>query len=67
MMVTSAPSEAHTEANSTPITPPPSTSAFCGIHCSSRACSEVITRPSMARPGRLFEYEPVASTTLVPV
>ncbi len=54
-MVTSAPSDVHTEANSTPITPPPSTSAVRGTHSSSRACSEVMTRPSMARPGRLRE------------
>jgi hypothetical protein len=58
-MVTSAPNERHTLANSTPITPPPSTTARGGTRSSVSAWSEVITRsPSMSRPGRDLEYEP---------
>ena len=51
-MVTSAPNDFHTLANSTPITPPPSTIAELGTRSSLRACSLVITRvPSTSRPG----------------
>ena len=50
-MVTSVPNDAQVEANSTPITPPPSTIAFSGIHSRLSACVDVITRPSIAKPG----------------
>ena len=51
-MVTSAPKERHTLANSQPITPPPSTIAERGTRSSVSACSEVSTRwPSTSRPG----------------
>ena len=63
-MVTSAPNDFQTLANSTPMTPPPSTIADAGTWSSCSACSLVMTRsPSISRPGRLREYEPVASTT----
>ena len=53
MMVTSAPNERHTLANSQPITPPPSTITDAGTLSSRSACSEVITRaPSISSPGR---------------
>ena len=52
MIVTSAPNERHTLANSHPITPPPSTITDEGTLSSRSACSEVSTRvPSMSRPG----------------
>ena len=67
-MVTSAPKERQTLANSTPITPPPSTTTEAGTRSSSSAWSLVMTRsPSISRPGRLRDYEPVASTTCAPV
>ena len=67
-MVTSAPNDFQTLANSTPITPPPSTIAEAGTRSSVSACSLVITRsPSISRPGSVFAYEPVARMTLRPV
>ena len=51
-MVTSAPNERQTLANSQPITPPPSTTTEAGTRSSRSACSEVSTRsPSTSRPG----------------
>ena len=51
-MVTSAPKDFHTLANSTPMTPPPSTIAELGTRSSFSACSLVSTRlPSTSRPG----------------
>ncbi|BCB84038.1 hypothetical protein Psuf_013510 [Phytohabitans suffuscus] len=67
-IVTSLPSERHALANSTPITPPPSTIAEVGTRSRLSACSLEMTRlPSSSRPGRVREYDPVASTTLRPV
>ena len=54
-MVTSVPKDAQVEANSTPMTPPPSTIAFSGIHSRLSAWVDVITRPSIVRPGRVRE------------
>ena len=55
-MVTSAPNDFQTLANSQPMTPPPSTIAEAGTRSSWRACSEASTRcPSTSRPGRLRE------------
>ena len=52
-MVTSTPKDLQTLANSTPITPPPSTIAEAGTRSSVSACSVVMTRsPSISRPGR---------------
>ena len=52
MIVTSAPNERHTLANSQPMTPPPSTTTDAGTRSSRRACSEVTIRsPSTSRPG----------------
>ena len=51
MIVTSTPNDFHTEANSTPITPPPSTIALFGTQSIVSAWSEVITRPPISRPG----------------
>ena len=66
-IVTSAPNDRHTLANSTPITPPPRITTEAGTWSRVRAWSLVITRwPSMARPGRLRDSEPVASTTWAP-
>src|ERR1700722_3499667 len=66
-MVTSAPNERQTLANSTPITPPPRMTTEAGTRSSFRAWSLVMTRsPSMSRPGRLRDSEPVASTTCAP-
>ena len=51
-MVTSAPKDFHTLANSQPITPPPSTIADAGTRSRRSACSEVMTlSPSTSRPG----------------
>ncbi len=51
-IVTSAPKERQTLANSQPITPPPSTTTEPGTWSRERACSEVSTRsPSTSRPG----------------
>ncbi len=66
MMVTSAPNERQTLANSTPMTPPPSTMTRAGISSSSSACSLVRMRPPMSSPGSVRLYEPVARTTSVP-
>ena len=51
MIVTSAPNDFQTLANSTPMTPPPSTTTRFGIESSSSACSLVMTRPPISRPG----------------
>ncbi|CAM5365545.1 hypothetical protein STENM327S_00012 [Streptomyces tendae] len=62
MTVTSEPKDFHAEANSTPMTPPPSTIADFGTRSSVRAWSEEMIRlPSISRPGRVFGTEPVAS------
>ena len=67
-MVTSAPNDRHTEANSTPITPPPRMMTDDGTRSSRSASSELITRtPSSARPGSDLGTDPVASTTWSPV
>ena len=67
-IVTSAPNDRHTEANSTPITPPPKMITDDGTRSSCSASSEVMTRtPSSARPGSDLGTEPVASTTWSPV
>ncbi len=66
-IVTSAPNDRHTLANSTPITPPPRMITEPGTRSSRSASSEVITRsPSMSSPGRLRGTDPVASTTCEP-
>ena len=55
-IVTSTPKDFHTLANSTPITPPPSTITDDGTRSSVRAWSLVMTRsPSISRPGRICE------------
>ncbi len=52
MIVTSAPKDFQTLANSQPMTPPPRTIAEAGTWSRRRACSEVMTRvPSTSRPG----------------
>ena len=62
-MVTSAPKDFQTLANSQPMTPPPSTTTEAGTELRASAWSLVMTRsPSMSRPGRLLGTEPVAST-----
>src|SRR6478735_7448058 len=66
-MVTSVPKEAQVEANSTPMTPPPSTMAVSGTHSRLSAWVEVMTRPSISRPGSDREYEPVARMTSLPM
>ncbi len=67
-IVTSAPNDRHTDANSTPITPPPRMTTDEGTRSSRRASSEVMTRtPSSVRPGSDLGTEPVASTTWSPV
>ncbi len=65
-IVTSVPKEVHTLANSTPMTPPPRTIAFCGTQSICSAWSLVMIRPPMSRPGSERAYEPVASTTARP-
>ena len=50
-MVTSAPNDFQTLANSTPMTLPPMMTTRCGTHSSLSAWSLVMTRPSMVRPG----------------
>ena len=65
--VTSTPKERQADANSTPITPPPRTTARRGSVVRRSACSLVSTRcPSISNPGSVFAYEPVASTTCAP-
>ena len=52
MIVTSAPKDFQTLANSQPMTPPPSTMAEAGTWSRRSACSEVMTLvPSTSRPG----------------
>jgi len=66
-MVTSVPKDFHAEANSTPITPPPSTIAVFGTRSRVSAWSEEMIRsPSMVSPGSERGTEPVASTTWRP-
>ena len=66
-MVTSAPNDRQTLANSTPMTPPPKITTDPGTRSSPSASSLVMTRwPSIASPGRLLGSEPVASTTRAP-
>ena len=63
-IVTSTPNERQAEANSQPITPPPSTTADAGSRSSRQACSLVrMCSPSTVSPGRVRGAEPVASTT----
>jgi hypothetical protein len=66
-IVTSAPNERHTLANSTPITPPPRTTTRSGTKSRLSAWSLVSTRPPISSPGSDLAYEPVASTTFCPV
>ena len=62
-MVTSAPKDFQTLANSQPMTPPPRTTTEEGTLLSVSAWSLVMTRSaSMSSPGRLLGTEPVAST-----
>ena len=66
-IVTSAPNERQTLANSTPMTPPPSTTTEVGTRSSVSAWSLVMIRsPSISRPGSDLGAEPVASTTWRP-
>ena len=60
MIVTSAPKDFQTLANSEPMTPPPRTIADFGTQSSCSAWSEVMTRPPISRPGSERAYEPVA-------
>ena len=63
-IVTSAPKDFQTLANSTPITPPPRTTTDDGTLSSFSACSLVMIRsPSISRPGSDREYDPVARTS----
>ena len=66
-MVTSAPNDFQTLANSTPITPPPSTTTRFGTWSRTRAWSLVMTRPPISSPGRERGYEPEARTTCLAV
>jgi hypothetical protein len=67
-IITSAPNERHTDANSTPITPPPRMIADLGTRSSRSASSEEMIRsPSIVRPGSDLGTEPVASTMWSPV
>ena len=50
MTVTSTPKEFHMEANSEPMTPPPSTIADLGVQSISRASVEVMTRSRISMP-----------------
>ncbi len=62
-IVTSAPKERHTEANSTPMTPPPRMIADLGTRSSESPSSDEITRePSIDSPGSERGTDPVAST-----
>ena len=66
-MVTSAPNERQTLANSTPMTPPPRMTADRGTRSSRSAWSLLMTRsPSISSPGRLRGSDPVDSTTCAP-
>ena len=53
-IVTSEPKLLKTEANSTPMTPPPSTTTRAGTSSMERACSLVMMRPPISRPGSDF-------------
>ena len=53
-IVTSEPNDLKTEANSTPITPPPRTTTRGGTASRDSACSLVMMRPEISRPGRLL-------------
>jgi len=66
-VVTSAPNERQTEANSEPMTPPPRMITDRGTQSSWSAWSDVMTRPPMSRPGSERAYEPVPSTMFRPV
>ena len=50
-MVTSEPNDLNTEANSTPMTPPPRTTTRGGTKSMVRACSLVMMRPAISSPG----------------
>ena len=65
-IVTSAPKLLNTDANSTPITPPPRTTTRSGTSSSRIASLLVMIRPPMSRPGSVLANEPVASTMLRP-
>ena len=66
-IVTWAPKEFHTEANSQPIAPAPSTTTDAGTRSRTSASSLVITRSwSMVKPGSDLASEPVASSTCRP-
>ncbi len=54
MIVTSEPNERNTEANSTPITPPPRTTTRAGTWSRLSAWSLVMTRPVISSPGSDF-------------
>lgn len=53
-MVTSAPKLLKTEANSQPMTPPPSTTTRSGTVSRRSACSLVMMRPPISRPGSVL-------------
>ena len=66
-MVTSAPKDRQTLANSQPMTPPPSTTTEPGTVSIFSAWSLLtISLPSISRPGSDLGTEPVASTTWRP-
>ena len=53
--VTSEPKLLNTDANSTPMTPPPRTTIRCGTESSRMASVLVMIRPPISRPGRVRE------------
>ena len=53
-IVTSAPKDLNTEANSTPMTPPPRTTTRAGTWSRRSAWSLVMTRPPISRPGSVL-------------
>ena len=53
-IVTSDPNERNTEANSTPMTPPPRTTTRAGTWSMVSAWSLVMIRPPISRPGSVF-------------
>ena len=65
-LVSAASNEAKTEANSTPITPPPSTTTEAGTCVRRSASSLVMIRGPRDRPGRIRGCEPVARTRVLP-
>ena len=65
-MVTSTPKDFQTEANSTPMTPPPSTMALCGKVSMASASVLVSTRPPISRP-MVLVVEPVARMMFLPL